>query len=135
MKRESVVEKPPAVREVMRVPTNAEPAIFTKESGRLRLFRSLQQKKSSSGISVRFDGDSNFTDDSLMQYLKTDLPRVETEEGTVKEVRLEHLQKASESILRIVVGNSNETVVNSSHFAKHLSPMTRTLFGTVIERK
>jgi hypothetical protein len=66
---------------------------------------------------------------------KTDLPRVETEEGIVKEVRLEHWKKASESILRILAGDSNETAVNSLHLEKHFSPMTRTLFGTVIERR
>jgi hypothetical protein len=45
MKREPVVEKPRAVRESRYVPANAEPVILTKESGRQRLVRSLQQKK------------------------------------------------------------------------------------------
>jgi hypothetical protein len=84
---------------------------------------------------VRFDGDSNVTDDNSSQATKTYLHRVETEDGTVKEVRLEHLQKAAESILLIAAGNSNEIVVNSEQFSKHFSPMTRTLFGTVIERR
>jgi hypothetical protein len=84
---------------------------------------------------VRFDGDSNVTDDNLTHSVKTDLPRVETEEGTVKEVRLEQERKAQESILRILAGNANETVVNAWQPSKHFSPMTMTLFGTVIERR
>jgi hypothetical protein len=67
--------------------------------------------------------------------MKTHSPRVETEEGTVNDVRLEQQLKASESILRILAGNSNETVANSEHPEKHPSPMTRTLFGTAIERR
>jgi hypothetical protein len=64
---------------------------LTTESGRLRLVRSSQAKKSLSGISVKFDAGANVTDDNLAHWLKTDLPRVETEEGIVKEVRLEQL--------------------------------------------
>jgi hypothetical protein len=71
----------------------------------------------------------------LAQLEKTYLPRVETEDGTMKEVRLEQSKKAPESILRIVAGNSNETVVNSEQLRKQNPPMTRTLFGTVIERR
>jgi hypothetical protein len=66
---------------------------------------------------------------------KTDLHRVETEEGIVKEMRLLPRQKASESILRIVAENSKQSVVNSSHSLKHSRPITWTLFGTVIERR
>jgi hypothetical protein len=40
------------------------------------------------GIAVNCDGASNVTDDNLEHPSKTELPRVETEEGTVKEVRL-----------------------------------------------
>jgi hypothetical protein len=38
---------------------------------------------------VRFDGESNVTVVNSRQKEKTDLPRVETEEGAVMEVRLE----------------------------------------------
>jgi hypothetical protein len=65
MKREPVVEKPQAVTEVMPVWENAELAILITESGRLRLLRTSEWKKSPSGISVRFDGGSNVTDVKL----------------------------------------------------------------------
>jgi hypothetical protein len=58
------------------------------ESGKLTFVRSPQLKKSSSGIVVICDGASNVTDDNLEHPEKTPVPRVETEEGTVKEVRL-----------------------------------------------
>jgi hypothetical protein len=88
MKREPVGAKPRAVREVMPVSTNAEAAILTKEFGRQRLLRTSHSSKSPSGISVRFDEASNVTDVNVLHALKTDLPTVETEEGTVKEGRL-----------------------------------------------
>jgi hypothetical protein len=55
----------PAVREVMPVPANAETVILVTESGRQRLVRWLQPRKSRSGISVRVDGGSNVTDGNL----------------------------------------------------------------------
>jgi hypothetical protein len=69
------------------VPRNAELAILITELGRLRVFRRMQPKKSLSGIAVRLDGGANVTDVNLLHSEKTDSPRVETEEGTVKEVR------------------------------------------------
>jgi hypothetical protein len=135
MKREPVVEKPRPVRESRDVPTNAETAILSKESGRLRVLKRLQWLKSRSGIFVICDGGPNVTDDNLLHHANTNVHRVETEEGTAKEVRQKHLQKASESILRIMAGNLKVTVINSSHSSKHFPPMKRTLFGTVIERR
>jgi hypothetical protein len=114
-------------------PKNAEPAILTTESGIQSLLRRGHSPKSPSGIFVICDGASNVTEDNRSHSQKTPLPRVETEEGKVKEVRMQQLEKALESILRILAGNSNETVINSQHHSKHFSPMTRTRFGTLIE--
>jgi hypothetical protein len=50
--------------------------------------------KRRSGIVVDFDGVSNVTDDNLKHSAKAELPREETEEGTVKEVRLGHMENA-----------------------------------------
>jgi hypothetical protein len=63
------------------------------ESGRLSLVRSSQPQKSTEGISMRFDGGSNVKDDNSSHSSKIYLPRLETEEGTVKEVRLEEQLK------------------------------------------
>jgi hypothetical protein len=112
MRRESRVEIPRPVREARFVRPNAEPEIVTTESGKQRPVRRPHSAKSSSGIFVICDGGSNVTDDNLEQEKKTLVPRVETEEGIVKEVSLQKL-KAPESILRIVAGDSNDTVVNS----------------------
>jgi hypothetical protein len=113
---------------------NAEPAISTKEAGRRRLLRNRQPTKSSSGIVLRLDGGSNVTDDNLTHCENTDSPSVETEDGTVKEVRKEQLKKAAEPILRIAAGDSKQTIVNPQQASKHFSPIEKTLRGTVIER-
>jgi hypothetical protein len=60
----------------------------------VRIFRERQHLKRRSGIFVTFDGVSNVTDDNFVHSSKTEVPRVETEEGTVKEARLEQLEKA-----------------------------------------
>jgi outer membrane protein assembly factor BamA len=85
--------------EVRPQPTNAEPAIVLRGSGRLTIAKTVQVQQNPSGIAVTCDGVSNVTDDKLVQYLKTNAPRVETEEGTVKETRLEQLENASDSIV------------------------------------
>jgi hypothetical protein len=45
-----------------------------------------QRKKRRAGIVVNRDAGSNVTDPNLWHQEKTEQPRVETEEGTVKEV-------------------------------------------------
>jgi hypothetical protein len=57
MKREPVVEKSRAVMESRYVPTNAEGAILTNESGRSRGVRRKQLSKTPAGIFGRLDGD------------------------------------------------------------------------------
>jgi hypothetical protein len=52
-----------------------------------------------SGILVRCDGASNVTDDNPEPPEKTQFPRVETEEGTVKDVKREHSKNASDEIV------------------------------------
>jgi hypothetical protein len=64
------------------------------------------------GIVVRCDGGSNFRDDNLRQSEKANIPRVETEEGTMKVFKLEHSSNAEPSIVRIAAGDSKVTWVN-----------------------
>jgi hypothetical protein len=66
---------------------NAEPLICVTESGRLSIFRSGQSSKRKSEIFMRCDGSSNITDENLEQLEKTEPPRIERDEGTVKEVK------------------------------------------------
>jgi hypothetical protein len=73
---------------------NAECAILVTESGRARVFRQGQQRKRKWGIVVNCDGASNVTEIKLEHLSKTESPRVETDEGTVKEVRLLHHENA-----------------------------------------
>jgi hypothetical protein len=62
-------------------------------------------------------------------------PRLETEAGIVKEVSLEQQANAQESILQTVAGESKVTSVNSMHDWKQPSPITRTHFATLTERR
>jgi hypothetical protein len=73
---------------------NAEGETVLTESGRVRVVRHLQKQKTESGISANFDGVSNVTDDNFEHPAKTESPRVQTEEGTVKEVRLTQSENA-----------------------------------------
>jgi hypothetical protein len=68
--------------------------IVCRPSGSSSDFRRWQEAKRKLGIVVRCDGVSNVTEDNLEQYEKTDSPRVETEEGTLKLVKLVHHEKA-----------------------------------------
>jgi hypothetical protein len=97
---------------------NAEPAIVFTESGRLTIGKSGQDKKGRSGISVTCDGVSNAKNDNLEHHENTECPRVETEEGTVKETKLDQPEDAADSIVRITARDSNLIPVNSEQFAK-----------------
>jgi hypothetical protein len=48
---------------------------------------------------VSCDGVSNVTEDNLEQPMKTDRPRVETEEGTMKSLKSAHPEKAENLIV------------------------------------
>jgi hypothetical protein len=64
-----------------------------------------------------------------MQSLKRKLPRLETEEGTVKVSKCEQEENAKVSIVQIVAGDSKVTLSKSEQFSKQRSAMTRTDFG------
>jgi hypothetical protein len=66
---------------------NAVGETAVTESGRVNVSKEEQQLKRLAGIAVNCDGVSNATDASLEHLSKTQSPRVETEEGTVKDVR------------------------------------------------
>jgi hypothetical protein len=57
-----------------------KPAIWPEYS-----LKRTQWKKRSSGMDVRRDGDSNVTDDNAEHFQKIEFPRVETEEGKLKD--------------------------------------------------
>jgi hypothetical protein len=88
-----------------------------------------------SGIFARSDGASNVTSDNSEHRQKTLSPRIETEEGTMKEAKFEHSENDPNPSLRTVAGDSKVTVANSEHLAKQSSQMTRTDLGTCKERK
>jgi hypothetical protein len=67
----------------------AESAIFVTERGRLMSFRSQQSPKTPCGIFVRCEGASNVRDVNLRHTEKAKAPRVETEEETVKDSKME----------------------------------------------
>jgi hypothetical protein len=67
---------------------DAEWRISVTWPGRARVVRPWQQPERQSGTVFNCDGVSKITDDNSRHPLKTDSPRVETEEGTVNEVRL-----------------------------------------------
>jgi hypothetical protein len=73
--------------EVTREPRKAEWAIAVTESGRVSVFRHRQLWKRHLGIFVKCDGVSNVTEDNSEQNSKTESPRMETEEGTVNDVK------------------------------------------------
>jgi hypothetical protein len=81
------------------------------------------------GISARVEGVSNVNDDNLEHIAKDKFPRAETEEGRVKEIKLEHPLKAQDSIVRITAGDSNAISVNSEQSSKQCSPMRKTELG------
>jgi hypothetical protein len=58
------------------------------EFGSSSVFRRSQPLKRPWGIFVRCDGVSDAKEDNLEHPTKTKLPRVETEEGTVKDSKL-----------------------------------------------
>jgi hypothetical protein len=95
----ALIVLPEIVREVMAHLSNAEWEIVVTESGRVRAFRHVQLPKGRSGIFVNCDGVSNVTDVNASHPSKTPYPRVETEDGTVKEVRRSQLRNARDSIL------------------------------------
>jgi hypothetical protein len=64
------------------------------EPGRKRVTKYLHLKKRQLGRTVNCDGVSNVTDYNLEHPLQTESPIVETEEGTVKDVRLLHSSNA-----------------------------------------
>jgi hypothetical protein len=97
--------------EVTPEPSNARSEIAVKESGRVRVFRRLQPLNSELGIFANSDGVSNVTNDNLEHPSKTELPSVETEEGTVKVAKLVQPRNASDSILSTVAGDSKTTSV------------------------
>jgi hypothetical protein len=78
--------------------SNAERAIAVTESGRVRVVRPLQSLKMQSVIVVSCDGVSNFTDINLEHLEKTESPRVETEEGIAKKIRLPQLENAPDPL-------------------------------------
>jgi hypothetical protein len=80
--------------------------------GRLSVSRRPQFAKRRIGIVVRCDGASNVMDDNLEQYRNAQSPRVDTEEGTVKEAKLMQQKNAYGSISRIVAGDSKVTIAN-----------------------
>jgi hypothetical protein len=80
--------------EVTLVLQNAEPTTVVTESGRVRVVRWRQRKQNRAGIFGNCDGASNVTDNGLDHPIKTESPRVETEEGTVKEVGLLQIENA-----------------------------------------
>jgi hypothetical protein len=67
---------------------NAELEIDVRESGRVRIVTQEQPSRKRFGILANCDGVSNITDNNPGHSSKIDLPRLETEEGTVNEVRL-----------------------------------------------
>jgi hypothetical protein len=80
-------------------------------------------------IVVNCDGMSKVTDGNLEHPSKIESPRVEMEEGTVKEARPQ-LQNAPDSILRTVAGHSKTISARSGHNERlNQAPMKRTEFG------
>jgi hypothetical protein len=79
--------------------SNAEWEIAVTESGRVRVLSIAQRPKGQSGIVVSRDGVANIRELKLVHPSQTPDPRVETEEGTVKDVRSSQLRNARESIL------------------------------------
>jgi hypothetical protein len=67
---------------------NAEGASAVTESGTVRVVRRSHPSKRPSGIVVNCDGVLNVKDFNVQHLAKSESPREETEEGTVKEVRL-----------------------------------------------
>jgi hypothetical protein len=67
---------------------NAEGAITLTESERVKVDRQQQQLKRKLGIFDTRDGVSNVRDDNSQHRSKRESPRVETDEGSMKDVRL-----------------------------------------------
>jgi O-acetylhomoserine/O-acetylserine sulfhydrylase-like pyridoxal-dependent enzyme len=93
-KRVSNVTQFEPVMEVMPELRNAEETIVVIESGTLRVVKHSQNEKRLSEIVVNCDGVSNVTDVNLEQNSKAQSPRMETEQGTVKEMRLRQYENA-----------------------------------------
>jgi hypothetical protein len=74
--------------------SNAEWTIVVTESGRARVVRQTQSATKQSGRAVNCDGVSNLTDFNSLHRAKSELPRVETEEGTVNDLRFLHAENA-----------------------------------------
>jgi hypothetical protein len=87
IKREPHITQFAPVTEVTREARNAKAEIFITESGRLNALRRLQFSKRRPGMLMRRDCGSNVTDDNPQHPEKTASPRVETEEGTVKDAK------------------------------------------------
>jgi hypothetical protein len=85
-------------------------------------------------MGVRCDGASNVTDCNCVHSEKTVSPRVETEDGTVNSVKLQHCENATRPILRIWAGDSKKTVCRFSHPSKQWSPIERTDLETWTKR-
>jgi hypothetical protein len=84
---------------------------------------------------VRCDGISNAKTDKLEHDEKAEFPSVETEEGTMKEAKMEQDENASNSVVGITAGDSNMIPLDSEQFAKQRSSITRTESGICIEQR
>jgi hypothetical protein len=104
----TLVAQSQPMTEVTPEPKNAERSISLTELGRVRVVRHLQLMKSPSGICFTCDGVSNVTNDNLEHENRRKYPTVQTEEGTVKEVRLSHEQNARDAIIRTDAGDSKK---------------------------
>jgi hypothetical protein len=78
--------------------SNAERSIVVTDSGILSACRREQPRNSRPGIFVRCDGFSNVTEDNPEQPQKAQVPRVETEAGITKLVKMTQLANAKDLI-------------------------------------
>jgi hypothetical protein len=67
---------------------NAEGAMYVTESGSVRAVRRVQPLNAESGIVFSCDEVSNIIEANAVHPSKTELPKMETEEGTANDFRL-----------------------------------------------